>query len=329
MNASCQQPGVLSPQPRSWLALVLLSCIGGTTFLWINLALFDLDPLWLVAFRISLAAVIMSVVWWCRGGQLFKCTPRRSTLVWVVAISILTTVLPFVLISWGQQYVATSSASIAVASSALMVLPLAHFLVPGERINARSILGLALGFFGVVFVIGPTSLASSNDVQLMLGEFACLLAAGCYALSSIFISRLPAVDPIGLTAVMLIIATLIVFPTAIIFSETPKSLSLRSLSSLIILAVASTAGSNLLAIGLVRNVGPNFLSLSSYLAPSIAIIAGAVFLGEDISVLNATGFMLILSGVAVGRYGPGLITPISKIRRRVRHISDTAGADQS
>ena len=207
------------PRLAAWLLLLLLSGIGGTTFLWIEVALSDFGPLRLVAYRISLAAVVMLVIWQSRGGKLFDGAVSRATICALVSICFLTTILPFLLISWGQQYVTSGFASIALASSALIVSPLAHLLVPGERMSMRSTVGLIFGFMGVVFLISPAWQTGISEPQFILGELACVLAAGCYALSSVFISRLPPVDPIGLTAVTLSIAGIVVFLAALLFAE--------------------------------------------------------------------------------------------------------------
>lgn len=291
------------PRLAAWLLLLLLSGIGGTTFLWIEVALSDFGPLRLVAYRISLAAVVMLVIWQSRGGKLFDGAVSRATICALVSICFLTTILPFLLISWGQQYVTSGFASIALASSALIVSPLAHLLVPGERMSMRSTVGLIFGFMGVVFLISPAWQTGIYEPQFILGELACVLAAGCYALSSVFISRLPPVDPIGLTAVTLSIAGIVVFLAALLFAEPMTRPGMAAMSALGLLALASTAGSNLLVISLIRQVGPNFLAISSFIAPLIAVATGALVLGETVTISNILGFILILSGLALGKYG--------------------------
>ena len=83
------------PRLAAWLLLLLLSGIGGTTFLWIEVALSDFGPLRLVAYRISLAAVVMLVIWQSRGGKLFDGAVSRATICALVSICFLTTILPF------------------------------------------------------------------------------------------------------------------------------------------------------------------------------------------------------------------------------------------
>jgi drug/metabolite transporter (DMT)-like permease len=283
--------------------LLLLSCIGGTTFLWIEVALSDFGPLWLVAYRISIAAVVMVVIWQIRGGKLFVQAVSCAAIVTLVSICFLTTILPFLLISWGQQYVTSGFAGIALASSALIVSPLAHLLVPGERMSIRSTVGLTFGFLGVVFLISPAWQTGTYGPHFVLGELACILAAGCYALSSVLISRLPPVDPVGLTAITLTIAGIVVFLAALIFAEPMTRPSIAAMSALGLLALASTAGSNLLVISLIRQVGPNFLAISSFIAPLIAVATGALVLGETVALSDILGFLLILSGMALGKYG--------------------------
>ena len=109
-----------------------------------------------------------------------------------------------------------------MASVALIVLPLAHLLVPGERMTLRRSLGFVIGFVGVCILIGGQAFEASGAQLETAGRIACIGAASCYGISSILMRRLPPVDPIGLSTVLLLIAALIVLPAAwIVEGPTP------------------------------------------------------------------------------------------------------------
>ncbi|KKL59146.1 hypothetical protein LCGC14_2218260, partial [marine sediment metagenome] len=134
---------------RDWMILLTLGLIGGGTFLGIEIALTDFPPLWVAALRIGLAAIFMTAVWLLRGGRLFLEPVRSGSRMLLPVISLLSTVIPFSLISWGQQHVTSGFAAVAMASSALIVAPLAHFFVAHERLSGKRSVGLMTGFAGV------------------------------------------------------------------------------------------------------------------------------------------------------------------------------------
>ena len=129
---------------KSWGMVAVLGLIWGSTFLVIEVALEGITPFWLAAGRITFAALLTSAIWGLRGWR-FHLGPDRD---WsgLFAVGLLSTAIPFQLLSWGQQYVTSAFAGVSMASVALIVLPLSHFLIPGERITPRRLLGLSLVF---------------------------------------------------------------------------------------------------------------------------------------------------------------------------------------
>ena len=178
-----------------------LGLVWGATFLFIELALLGITPFWLAATRIGFACVLTAIVWMWRGGKVFL-TERRA---WgVLALSgMINSAIPFMLLSWGQQTVTSGFAGVSMAAVALIVLPLAHFFVPGERLTFRRVTGFGIGFAGVMVLLGGQVFVSTGDPSEPFGRLACLGAATCYAVSSIMVRRLPPVDPFGLAALSL------------------------------------------------------------------------------------------------------------------------------
>lgn len=212
---------------KSWLMVAALGLVWGGTFPVIEIALQEFTPFWLAAGRVIFAAVVTSAIWVAMGGRLFETKPTTGDWSNIWMIGALSTALPFILISWGQNYVTAGFAGVSMASVALMVLPLAHFLVTGEQMNARKTLGFFIGFLGVVVLIGPQAFSSSGTEGELWGRIACLAAAACYAVSSVTMRRLPEVDAVGLTAVTLLIGAVISIVAAITVEGTPPMPSLR------------------------------------------------------------------------------------------------------
>ncbi len=287
---------------RSWLMVALLGFVWGGTFLVTEVALTGITPFWLAASRIGFAAAVMAALWANRGFVLFQSPPAPPQIGVVLFIGAASSAIPFALLAWGQQYVTSGFAGVSMASVALIVLPLAHFLVPGERISWRKALGFLVGFFGVVILIGGQAFDSTGTTLELPGRIACIAAAACYAISSILMRRLPAVDAIGLATVLLIIGAAISIPLALIAEGPPAWPSAKILLVLAFLGLVPTAAANLLRVLVVRSAGPVFMSLVNYQVPVWSVVLGALLLSEPLPPSLLYAMTLILAGVGLSQY---------------------------
>ncbi len=283
--------------------VAILGFVWGGTFLVIEVALRGITPFWLAAARIGFGAILTTLVWQLRGGLLFATRPTIAQWVNLWVVGVLSSALPFMLISWGQQYVTAGFTGVSMASAALIVLPLAHFLVPGERITLRRAIGFLIGFVGVVILIGGQAFESTGVALELPGRIACITAAACYAISSVLMRRLPPVDPVGLSAILLMIGALLVIPAAWVSEGPPPSTNASTLWVLTFLGLVPTAAANLLRVTLVRSAGPVFLSLVNYQVPVWSVLLGALILGEPLPPSLIWALALILAGVALSQYG--------------------------
>lgn len=283
--------------------VVVLGLTWGGTFLIIELALQGITPFWLAAARISFGAGLTVAIWLARGARLFTCAPTFVQKVNLGFIALLSSALPFMLLSWGQQYVTSGFAGVSMASVALIVLPLAHFLVPGERMTWRRLAGFVIGFCGVVLLIGAQVFESTGAALEVSGRLACLGAAACYAVSSVQMRRLPEVDPLGLSAVLLAIGAFCVVPVAWAVEGPPPAPDARTLMWVAFLGLVPTAAANLLRVTVVRTAGPVFMSLVNYQVPMWSVVLGALILGEALPPSLIWAMLLILAGVGLSQYG--------------------------
>ncbi|SIS79184.1 Permease of the drug/metabolite transporter (DMT) superfamily [Roseivivax lentus] len=286
---------------KSFAMVALLGLIWGATFLVIELALEGITPAWLAAYRIGFATLLTTLVWRLMGGRLFLSDARPWPILGVVGV--FNSALPFLLLSWGQVRVTSGFAGVSMAAVALMVLPLAHVFLPGERMTLRRSLGFLTGFVGVAILIGPTALQSSGDPLEPLGRLACLGAAACYASASVMMRRLPPMDPIGLAAAPLIAGSAAIIPFAWIVEGPPPLPQGETLFWLALLGMVPTAGANLLRVLVIRTAGPVFMSLVNYQVPVWSVCLGIVFLGEPAGLSLVLALVLILSGVLVSQWG--------------------------
>jgi drug/metabolite transporter (DMT)-like permease len=171
---------------RSWGAFLLLGLVWGSSFLWIKLALTELGPFTLVAFRLLFGAFGMAIVLWFRRPPF----PRDTKTLSLLALMGLTnTALPFTLISWGQTSIDSGVASILNSTTPLFTLVIAHFFLEDERMNLPRAIGLLVGFIGILLLfsrdVGAEGFRSS-----VLGQAAVVAAAISYAGSSVFAPHL-------------------------------------------------------------------------------------------------------------------------------------------
>lgn len=286
--------------PKSWLMVGTLGLVWGATFLVIEIALQGITPFWLAAGRVGFAAALMGLAWGLRGGRLFLTEARNWPAVIVIGCG--SSAVPFMLLSWGQQYVTSGFAGVCMAAIALMVLPLAHFFVPGERLTRRKLAGFGIGFGGVVVLIGGQAFESTGAGLEPFGRMACLSAAGCYAVSSVLTRRLPPVAPIPLAATLLMIGASVVVPVAWVVEGPPPLPPGETLLALAVLGLLPTAGANLLRVLVIRSAGPTFMSLTNYQVPVWAVSFGALILGEPLPPTLLAALALILTGVALSQW---------------------------
>lgn len=280
-----------------------LGVTWGGTFLVTEVALEGMTPFWLAALRIAFAAVVMIVIWHALGYRLFEARLTGPQRVAVFAIGGFSTAIPFALLAWGQQYVTGGFAGVSMASVGLIVLPLAHFLVPGERMTLRRGLGFLIGFLGVCVLVGGQAFESTGANLEWAGRVACVLAASCYGISSIMLRRLPAVDPIGLSTVLLLIAAAMTLPLALWQEGLPTMPDTRTWIALAFLGLVPTAAANLLRVLTIRTAGPVFMSLTNYQVPVWSIVLGAWLLNEPLPPSLLWAMVLILFGVGLSQYG--------------------------
>ncbi|MEW9919034.1 DMT family transporter [Marimonas sp. MJW-29] len=287
---------------KSWLMIATLAFVWGGTFLVTEIALTGITPFWLAAARVGFAAIVMVVIWAFRGFSLFETPPSPGKIAALIAIGGLSGAIPFTFLAWGQQYVTSGFAGVSMASTALIVLPLAHVFVPGERITLRRLSGFAIGFVGVAVLIGGQAFDTTGQALETAGRFACIAAAGCYATSSVLMRRLPAIDPIGLATVLLVIGSCLIIPTAWVVEGPPPMPAPDILIILILLGLIPTAMANFLRVLVVRSAGPVFMSLVNYQVPVWSVVLGAVILGEPLPPSLLYAMALILAGLGISQY---------------------------
>jgi drug/metabolite transporter (DMT)-like permease len=284
------------PTPANWLSIFALGLIWGGTFMVVSMALEGYGPLTVACARTSLGALALLGLMTAMGRPL----PSRAAMKHLLWIGALNTALPFSLLSWGQQYVPSAFAGISMAALPLLVLPLAHWF-SDEKLNARRLLGVAIGFTGALVLIGPSVLRIGTGME-PIGQLACLGATLSYAVSSVLTRRCPPVDSITLAAFTLVVGAAILIPAMLVFEGVPTWAGPKSGIAILFLGFFPTALAALLRVMVIRTAGSVFMTLVNYQVPLWSVVFGTVVLHEDLPVRFFYALALILSGLAVSQW---------------------------
>ncbi|MEL7259131.1 MAG: DMT family transporter [Pseudomonadota bacterium] len=291
--------------PTNWLRLIALGMIWGASFMFVTIALEGVGPLTLVAVRLSLGAACLLVLTTALGAGLPRVTGAGAGRLWafILAMGVFSNAVPFALLSWGQQVVASGFAGVCMAVVPLFILPLAHVFVPGESMSLRRLVGFVTGTIGVIVLIGPGAFASTGAEFETLAKLACVGAASCYAVGSIFTRLCPEVNRLALAAAVLLVAAVLFTPYALATEGWPDMPNGVSFWALIYLGLLPTGAAQILLVQVIREAGPVFMSLVNYQVPLWSVIFGAVILGEALPPSLYLGLTLILAGVALSQLG--------------------------
>jgi len=302
-----------APHSGDWLSLLALTALWGSAFLLNELALASFPPSVLVGGRIVIAALLIVGYLKLTGATL----PPVGRAWWpLLVLAVFSNVLPFHLIAWAQQHITSSLAGILMAVMPLFVLTLAHFFIPGSRLTTFRVAGFVVGFAGVTVVIGPEFLRGLSGNVALFGALAALGAALCYSIGSIYARRLGAGDPVQRSAGMLIVASMLSAPAALVDMSAVAAPGAASVVALLVLGLLATGFATILYFRLIEGPGPTFISFVNYLVPGWAVIAGAVFLDESLTGSVFIGLALILAGIGLSEFGSRARDGLRALRAR-------------
>lgn len=307
--------------PVEWSMLLTLSVLWGGSFFFVGVAVRELPTLTIVALRVGLAALVL----WGAVAALGPPVPR-SPVVWVafLGMGVLNNVIPFTLIVWGQQTIASGVAAILNATTPLFTVLLAGLLLADERINVRKLIGVGVGFSGVAVMVGPSALGGlgAGGGVALLAQLACLGGAVSYALAGVFGRRFRrlGVDPVVVAAGQVTASALILAPMAMVVDRpfqlpTPSG---ATVAAVLALAVLSTAAAYVLYFEILRRAGATNLLLVTFLIPVSAILLGVLVLGERLAPDELAGMLLIGCGLTI------IGVRLRRARRDLPHGRETA-----
>ena len=297
---------------RAWTLFAAVSVLWGIPYLFIKLAVEDLSPVMVAWGRIAVAFAVLLPYAIHKGALRGLGRHWKPLLIY----SIVEIVLPWPLIGFGEQRVSSGLAAILIAAVPLVVALMALRMDPDERAEGSRLIGLMVGFAGVVVLLGLDVAGRPGE---LLGALAILLAAVGYAAGPMIIKhRFRDLDPLGpVTASMGISGLVLALPA---FASAPTAMpSDETIVSVLVLGLACSALAFLLFFALIGEVGPGKATVITYVNPVVAVALGVTLLGESLGPTAVAGLLLILAGSWLstgGRMPPGLMRRMGGARQR-------------
>jgi drug/metabolite transporter (DMT)-like permease len=286
----------LTMTASDWLLLIILSVLFGGAFFFAEIAVREVPPMTLAFARCAIASAVLLVYARAMG---FSLPSGRSVWLGLAVLAILNTVIPFTLIFWGQTHIPSGLAAILNATAPIFSILIAHFATADDKLSVRRVVGIVIGFAGVVIVIGIEAL---RELGLeVLAQLAVVIGAFFYAIAGVYGRRFKAYPPSVISAAILMLGAFMLLPISG-FAERAWELSAPSwaaVASTVALGVFSTALAFLIYVRVLGRAGAVNFQLVAYLIPVSAILLGVGFLGETLEWRHIIGMCVIAIGLMV------------------------------
>jgi len=272
--------------------LILFAGLGiawGIPYLFIKIAVGELEPAMVVLARSGLAAILLLPLAFYRREVMVVVRRWKPML----AYTIVEIIAPWYFLSSAEQNLPSSTAGLLLAAVPLAGVAVAFFMGRPAQLTGVNWLGIALGMLGVAGLVGLD--VSGSDLPSVLEMSVVVIG---YAVGPAILSRwMPDLPGVGVVAVSLAGAALFYVPVVLMTQSWPTAWpSTEVIVSIVVLAVVCSALAFLLMVGLIAEIGPVKATTITYVNPAVAIIAGVVVLGERVTIWTVIGFVLVLSG---------------------------------
>jgi drug/metabolite transporter (DMT)-like permease len=281
---------------RYWPNLILLAAVWGASYLFIKVAVDEIEPAPMMAARLLLAAAVLLGYLVVRVGAATAYAELTSAWRAVAVLGVINAAVPFWLVAWGEKHIDSGIAAIAQASVPIFALLLGLRFLPNERVTRGRIAGVALGIVGVGVLAG---FHPEGGWWAVAGTLAIVLASLSYAGGAVFGQRsvTSARGPV-LAAGSMLVGGLVLLPFALF--QLPDAVpSWEATASVLALTLLGTALAQLILFRMLALHGSARMTLVTYLMPGFAVVYGALLLDEEITVAALVGLALILAGVAL------------------------------
>lgn len=282
---------------QDWILLIILSVLWGSSFFFIDVALQSLTVFTVVFARVLIAGLILTLLVYVTGQSL-----PRDAHSWrqFLILGMLRAALPISLIVWAETQIDSGLAGILNSTSPLFTAIIAHFLTRDNKLTQQRFIGILIGMLGVSVLIGADVLRGLGEQ--VVAQVAMLGATCSYGFAAVYgrqfkDTKSPLVSATG----MLIGATILITPLALLEQPWTLNPSFASLGAILGLSIFSTALAFIVWFRLIFSAGASNTSMVTFLIPITALLLGSVFLNETLEIGALIGLVIILFGLGVAQ----------------------------
>ncbi len=281
---------------KHWIVFIALGIIWSSSFLWIKIGVQEASPMVLVAFRMLFGALSATAV-----AVYQKLEWPRDWKTWGIyaVLGPASLAIPIFLISWGEQTIDSAVASILNATVPLFTLVIAHFVLHDDKMTPQKVIGLLIGFVGIVILLSEDLLASEHSSAL--GQAAVILASLFYAGTAVW-ARKVTQHVIGAVraAAPLITAAIAMWAIGPLL-DGPFILPVLPITwiAALWLGILGSGIATIMSYYLIHEIGPTRATMVTYIFPPGGLLLGIIFLGEKLSWQLFVGAALVIGSLVV------------------------------
>ena len=274
---------------RGLVLFLILGVAWGIPYVLIKISVTELSPEMIVLARSAIAAVILIPLAAARGELRAVFAHWRPLL----AYTLIEIILPWFFLTTAEQRLPSSTAGLLLAAVPLVSVGAAVILRRAVHFTAVNWIGILVGMLGVATLVG-FDVAGSDLIAV--AQIAVTVVG--YATAPIIIAKwLSDVPGVGLAGVSLGVTALVYAPAVALTRTWPTALpSGRVIASVLVLALVCSAVAFIVLFALIAEIGPVRATAITYVNPAVAIVAGAVLLGEPVTGWTIAGFVLVIAG---------------------------------
>ena len=298
----------------AFLAWIAVCVIWGTTYLGIRISLESIPPALMGGLRWTIAGTLLALFVRARGEEL----PPPSRWGGIALMGFLLLGLGNGGVVFAEQWVPSGLAAVLVATSPFWMAAVEACLRDGERMRVGTVVGLLVGFGGILVLVWPDLTIERSDRNFLAGVIALQIASLGWALGSAYSRRFARNDNIlGTTALQMLAGGLMMMLAGLVRGEFSELFfTTRTAAALIYLSTLGAIGGFVAYTYALRHLSVSFVSLYAYINPVIAVALGVLLMGEPFDRRMATAAALVFAGVAIVRWKRDPARVASKERPR-------------
>ena len=297
------------------IAIYLLLCfVWGSTWLAIKMSIQSIPPFYSAGFRFVIATFTIYILMKLRDLEL---QTDKEALKLYFLMGFFSFIIPFSLVYWAEQYVNSGLASVLFAVYPFFVAIFSYFLIPNEKIGLLRIIGMLLGFLGIVIIFHDSFAFSFSDY--ILGIFSIVFSAMIQAFMAVIIKKHgKLLNPLTMNFVPMFIAGIIMIFIGIIKEDFNRIiLDTKGVLAVLYLAVIGSVVTFTSFYWLLKRVSVIIMSLIAFITPLVAIFLGWIIYGEILREQHIIGTIFVLIGVLIANLPTNSIDKIKKMAERV------------